>query len=266
MWLQQKDWSLANEAEFNFLNSQQAPHCSVCSLFRSSFLQQQQSHQEQQPTSSAVLIPDQLFGSNNKSNTSILLRCSSCRVCVHAKCYGVAETTPSMSWLCRRCDRNLDTAKCCLCLQKGGALKPTSDTRWAHIVCALALPGIFFDQPAIREPIVVSRMVREKVVFVNCVFCAGRSDSSSVFYRGVCLPCAGSSAGKRCGRAFHPTCGLVNGVQFTVGLDGLFSGCCCSISSRPVAKKKVPQHVNVGQQVFAKHPNGRYAAVSDDCH
>ena len=256
-----KDWTPRNEAEFNLLNSQKKPHCCVCSLLRSPSSHQRQ---QQQPTSSAVLLPEELFGSNRDINTSVLLRCTSCRVCVHAKCYGVSESTTAMNWLCRRCEQNVDVAKCCLCLQKGGALKATTDGRWAHVLCTLCFPGVYFGQPASRQPIVVDKMSKEKVVLLSCFYCSGRPDFGSVFYRGICLPCTGSSAGKRCGRAFHPTCGLVNGVQFTLGPDGQLAGSCCSsVQSRPVVKKKAPQHLSIGQQVYAKHPNGSYIIVSN---
>lgn len=258
MWSQQKDWTLAIEAEFNLLSSRQEPHCSVCSLLRPIASQRDQPNQ---PTSSTVLLPEELFGSNRSGSTSVLLRCSSCRVCVHAKCYGVAESVSAINWLCRRCERSEETAKCCLCLQRGGALKGTSDGRWAHILCALCFPGVFFNQPALREPVVVDQLGRENVVLLNCMYCSGRPDCSNVFYHGICLPCSGSSAGKRCGRAFHPMCGLVNGVQFTLSQDGQLSGSCCSSSPRTPVKKKIPHLIPIGQNVYAKHPDGSYLLV-----
>ena len=182
-------------------------------------------------------------------------------MCVHAKCYGELETVESINWLCRRCERSVENVKCCLCQQRGGALKETSDARWAHIVCTLSFKGVFFGQPALREPIVVDQLSRENVVLLNCVFCSGRPDNSSVFYRGICLPCAGPSAGKQCGRAFHPMCGLVNGVRFSLDQDGQIIGSCCSVSPRPIAKKKTSTPIQVGQQVYAKHPNGKYCLV-----
>lgn len=262
MWLQQKDWTLASEAEFNLLNSQQDPHCCVCSVLRPAA----SNRQENTTDSTAVLLPEQLFGvadvdnksSHNNNNTSILLRCSSCRVCVHAKCYGVAEAAPAMNWLCKRCERNVETAKCCLCLQRGGALKATTDGRWAHVLCTLCFPGVYFSNPASREPIVVDQLGREKVVLDNCFYCSGRPDCGNVFYHGVCLLCAGP----RCRRAFHPMCGLVNGVRFSLDHNGQLAGNCCSTYSRPSVKKKILQHSPVGQKVYAKHPDGRYRIVS----
>lgn len=102
---------------------------------------------------------------------SALLSCTVCRVCVHSSCYGVGVLQTSTTnggdtanggycntWLCRRCEQREEAAKCCLCLQRGGALKPTSDGRWAHISCALCLSEVSFGQPAAREPIIVSQV------------------------------------------------------------------------------------------------------------
>lgn len=262
MWSQQKDWSLAVEADFNLLSSRQDPHCSICSVLRPAVPQR---GQQPEPSSSPVLLPEELFGSDRTGTVSNLLRCSSCRVCVHAKCYGVAESTSAMNWLCQRCERSDESAKCCLCLQRGGALKSTTDSRWAHILCALCFPGVFFGQPTMREPIVVDRLAKESVVLLSCVFCSGWPDCSNVFYRGICLPCSGSPSGQSCQRAFHPTCGLVNGVQFTLTRDHQLTGSCCAttLPARPVVKKKIPDPLPIGQMVYANHPDERiYCSVS----
>jgi len=44
---------------------------------------------------------------------------------------------------------------CCLCYVRGGALKRTTDARWAHILCALLLPGVAFKDSVCKEPISV---------------------------------------------------------------------------------------------------------------
>lgn len=257
MWLSQKDWTFSTEADFNLLSSQQEPYCSLCCLLRPPTVQR-----DHQPASSVVLLPEELFGSTRNGSTSILLRCSTCRVCIHAKCYGVSESVSAINWLCRRCERNKTDVKCCLCVQRGGALKTTSDGRWAHISCTLCFPGVFFSQPVLREPIVIEN---RDVVLLSCTFCSDQYDRSVVFqFRGLCMTC--SSTGKKCERAFHPMCGLVNGVRFTLSQDGKLSASCCSSPSpRLPVKKKIPDPVPVGQQVYAKHPDGRFCLVSLSC-
>ncbi len=193
LWSKQREWTLDREAQFNLLSSQTSPFCSVCSLLASD-----QEENGLIPPSSAVLIPEELYKkeSNGKwstMNSSPLLRCSSCRVCVHARCYGLATDLPALSWLCRRCSRNEETAKCCLCLQRGGALKPTSDNRWAHILCALCFPGVKFADSSTLEPIEVGgcgtgQLLSTATLHSNCSFWSDKSENRSIFTDGVKRP------------------------------------------------------------------------------
>ncbi|XP_046636437.1 lysine-specific demethylase 4C-like isoform X4 [Daphnia pulicaria] len=276
MWEKQKDWTWTNECEFNVLNSQQEPYCCVCSVLRPWTPQKPLQSPDQPPKWSAVVLPDALFGSDRHEITSsILLRCSSCCICVHAKCCGLAESTVTDKWICRRCERtptDLQLIKCCLCQKRGGLLKGTTDGRWAHVVCTICFPGVSFVNPDNREPIFISPLGWKDYVFLNCSYCSiNQSDygaNSVTWHHGSCLPCV-----KQCGRAFHPLCGLVNGVRFTISQNGdYFSANCCNTSHTPRSttsafRKKAPVHVSVGQQVYAKHPeSGEYhlADVTDN--
>ncbi len=119
MWEKQKDWTWTNECEFNVLNSQQEPYCCVYSVLRPWTPQKPLQSPDQPPKWSAVVLPEALFGSERHYITSsILLRCSSCCICVHAKCCGLAESTVTDKWVCRRCERtpmDRQLIKCCLC-------------------------------------------------------------------------------------------------------------------------------------------------------
>lgn len=279
MWEKQKDWTWTNECEFNLLNSHQEPYCCVCSVLRPWAPLKPQQSEEQQPKSSAVLLPETVFGSDrHEIKSSILLRCSSCCICVHAKCCGLAESTVTDKWICRRCERSAtdrQKIKCCLCQKRGGMLKGTTDGRWVHVVCTVCFPGVSFVDPILREPIVFSPKGWKDYVLLSCSYCSNsRSNfgaNSVAWHRGICLPCV-----KQCGRAFHPMCGLVNGVRFALSQDGhQLSVNCCSTNHTPqstinsssaiasVFKKKAPVHVSIGQQVYAKHPeSGKYHLVS----
>ena len=46
--------------------------------------------------------------------------------------------------------------RCELCPSKGGALKRTDTSGWAHVVCALYIPEVRFGDVATMEPILVS--------------------------------------------------------------------------------------------------------------
>ncbi|KAG0461452.1 hypothetical protein HPP92_021749 [Vanilla planifolia] len=85
---------------------------------------------------------------------------------------------------------------CCLCPQKGGAVKPTSDnSKWAHIICGLLVPEVFFRDPEGREGIDCSR-VPEKRKGVECYLCGSK--------RGCGIECSQP----KCALAFHVSCGL----------------------------------------------------------
>lgn len=60
--------------------------------------------------------------------------------------------------------------ECCLCLLRGGALKPTETGRWAHLVCAVTIPEVIIGQPALRQPVVTSGITRARKKLV-CMLC-----------------------------------------------------------------------------------------------
>lgn len=59
--------------------------------------------------------------------------------------------------------------ECCLCCLRGGALKPTSNGKWAHIVCALAITEIKFDNIPKREPINIEGIITNRVRLVSLI-------------------------------------------------------------------------------------------------
>jgi hypothetical protein len=56
---------------------------------------------------------------------------------------------------------------CCLCYVRGGALKRTTDARWAHILCALLLPGVAFKDSVCKEPISVLSVSKVNIQIVS---------------------------------------------------------------------------------------------------
>ncbi|KAL3576538.1 hypothetical protein D5086_021821 [Populus alba] len=102
--------------------------------------------------------------------TDPIVFCDGCNLMVHTTCYGnpLIMGVPDGDWFCSQClasksDRETKqpSLSCCLCPIKGGALKPTAtngrDESWAHIVCALLIPEVFFDNPDGREGIDYSK-------------------------------------------------------------------------------------------------------------
>ncbi|GJZ43981.1 histone-lysine N-methyltransferase ATX2-like protein isoform X1 [Tanacetum coccineum] len=74
---------------------------------------------------------------------NMFLQCDKCRMMVHARCYGELEPVDGVLWLCNLCRPGAPevSSPYCLCLVTRGAMKPTTDGRWAHLACAMWIPG-----------------------------------------------------------------------------------------------------------------------------
>lgn len=151
--------------------------------------------------------------------------CDGCDLMVHASCYGnpLCKDIPEGDWFCERCrfDENGGAFSCCLCPVKEGAMKRTTDERWAHIVCAVLVPEVFFSDPEGREGIDCSK-VPKKRWSERCYIC----DS--------CDGCAVVCSEPKCGLGFHVTCGVKEDlcIEYKEGKKGdtIVAGFCKSHS------------------------------------
>ncbi|XP_026125030.1 lysine-specific demethylase 4C-like isoform X3 [Carassius auratus] len=182
LW-QHRKAHLQYEREYNMTAAQTAPHCAVCTLFmpycqpdnleerRHDVLtraatESQGSCSQETSFRSRPLIPEICFAYQEgpcplntlleEDGSSPLVACDSCCVQVHASCYGVAAHDVGPEWTCDRCVSGDLAAGCCLCNLRGGALKRTSDDRWAHVMCAVGLPEVKFIDVVKRAPIDIS--------------------------------------------------------------------------------------------------------------
>ncbi|KAL8205421.1 hypothetical protein R6Q57_008972 [Mikania cordata] len=127
--------------------------------------------------------------------------CDGCNLMVHTTCYGypLTNVVPEGDWFCSQCqitDQNKGLSlSCCLCSVNGGALKPTNDCRWAHIVCALFVPEVYFCDPEGREGIDCSKIPARR--WGNECYVCKKMD-------GCVLDCSE----EKCCLRFHVTCGL----------------------------------------------------------
>eukprot|EP00735_Rhodelphis_limneticus_P007194 TRINITY_DN1969_c0_g1::TRINITY_DN1969_c0_g1_i1::g.23134::m.23134 TRINITY_DN1969_c0_g1::TRINITY_DN1969_c0_g1_i1::g.23134 ORF type:complete len:347 (-),score=33.10,sp/Q6IE81/JADE1_HUMAN/33.76/8e-19,zf-HC5HC2H_2/PF13832.1/2.4e-23,zf-HC5HC2H/PF13771.1/1.2e+04,zf-HC5HC2H/PF13771.1/5.4e+02,zf-HC5HC2H/PF13771.1/9.5e-11,PHD/PF00628.24/2.8e-05,PHD/PF00628.24/1.6e+03,PHD/PF00628.24/8.9e+02,PHD/PF00628.24/0.091,PHD_2/PF13831.1/2.4e+03,PHD_2/PF13831.1/1.5e-05,PHD_2/PF13831.1/2.1e+03,PHD_2/PF13831.1/5e+02,FH len=120
---------------------------------------------------------------------------------VHQLCYAI-KTIPDDEWLCDACqDARVKKAshkayRCVLCLRFKGALKPTTDGEWVHLVCAHWTPNVSFVDKEALAPVRIQSDVMNKAKKnkTACSVCHGES--------GVRLKCADGE----CGAVFHPSC------------------------------------------------------------
>ena len=120
---------------------------------------------------------------------------------------------------------NVSLQECCLCVLRGGALKPTTTGRWAHLVCAVSIPEVFLEDSSRKEPVLASdiprsrkKLVRQSSLVSTCVLsrndcvqrCCMCQPVQATMTRGlgVCVQCVRD----RCYSAFHVTCAQYRGL------------------------------------------------------
>ncbi|XP_056377833.1 lysine-specific demethylase 4C isoform X2 [Hyla sarda] len=275
LW-QTKVHSFAAEKEYNESVSKLKPYCAICSVFLPYYKSETYNDDVQsywETVSSEIprfeprtkpLIPEMcfLYSEENTeyalSNTFIdddgksqLIACTKCSVQVHASCYGVPSHEIHDGWMCSRCRIGVWTAECCLCSLRGGALKQTTDNKWAHIMCAIAVPEVKFENVMERSQVDTSRIPLERLK-LKCVFCRQRVKDS----HGACIQCSYG----RCPTSFHVTCAHAAGVvmepddwPFVVYIT-----CFRHMINQNMRNKNTKKNIIVGQTVIAKHRNTRY--------
>ncbi|XP_073180771.1 lysine-specific demethylase 4B isoform X2 [Lepidochelys kempii] len=191
------------ERKFNAAAALSEPYCAVCTLFypynqslqmdkesvqvstgeSSSLLQLSKCGQKTKP-----LIPEMCFTSGGENTeplpsnsyigedgTSLLISCAKCCLQVHASCYGIRPDLVNEGWSCSRCSANAWAADCCLCNLRGGALQMTTDGRWIHIICAIAVPEARFLNVIERHPVDISAIPEQRwklEIFLISIVCA----------------------------------------------------------------------------------------------
>ena len=136
---------------------------------------------------SMVQLPTSLLPNSQPANPdcsdSDLITCSECNICVHkcewflpllcdlfnitlyvyhTACYGAGSESDggAVTWICQRCLARDTRADCCLCLLRGGALKPTDGGRWAHLTCAMAIPEVNLGNTQRKQPVMTEGITR----------------------------------------------------------------------------------------------------------
>ncbi|KFV73462.1 Lysine-specific demethylase 4B [Struthio camelus australis] len=265
------------ERKFNAAAALSEPYCAVCTLFypynqslqmdkeavqvsggeTTSFLHLSKCGQKTKP-----LIPEMCFTSSGENTeplpsnsyigedgTSLLISCAKCCLQVHASCYGIRPDLVNESWSCSRCSAGAWAAECCLCNLRGGALQMTTDGRWIHIICAIAVPEARFLNVIERHPVDISAIPEQRWK-LKCVYCRKRMKKVS----GACIQCSY----EHCSTSFHVTCAHAAGVPMEPDDWPYVVSITCF--KHKAANHSIPfrREVTLGQTVITKNRNGLY--------
>lgn len=148
---------------------------------------------DESTTCNVCLSPDAEDGNE-------IIFCDACMMCAHQHCYGVLEI-PEGTWLCNPCSRGILSPPCCLCPNKGGAMKRIKDSyEWIHVICAWWVPEV-----KIEDVRYIERITKDKIPpsrwNLSCSVCREKI--------GACVQCSV----KRCVRAYHITCAVKEGLE-----------------------------------------------------
>ncbi|GIY16831.1 lysine-specific demethylase 4C [Caerostris extrusa] len=224
LW-QHQPRNFEKEIEFNRKLASIPPHCAVCVLFTPMYNKTNFPPEPSNvPSYSSVRMPAYCYG--NSLNKECIL-----------------DTNSLL--------RPDGTAPLLIC--SGGALKPTNDDRWAHIICAVLIPDTFCENVLQKQPINVTQVTppRQRL---KCKYCLKTSQSKAS--KGACVQC---QCGK-CYLPYHVTCGYMAGVIFETNdwPKPIHMICTRHASARRKPPKRELTSVSVGEKVIAKHKNKRY--------
>ncbi|XP_040595151.1 lysine-specific demethylase 4B isoform X1 [Mesocricetus auratus] len=267
--------SFQAERKFNAAAALNEPYCAICVLFYP-YSQSVQTEREvpatpgdlavQPPSKSGQrtrpLVPEMCFTSSGENTeplpansyvgedgTSPLISCAHCCLQVHASCYGVRPELAKEGWTCSRCAAHAWTAECCLCNLRGGALQTTTEHRWIHVICAIAVPEVRFLNVIERNPVDVSAIPEQRWK-LKCVYCRKRMKKVS----GACIQCSY----ERCSTSFHVTCAHAAGVLMEPDDWPYVVSITCLKHRAGGAGGQLLRTVSLGQVVITKNRNGLY--------
>uniref|UniRef100_G3THP0 Lysine-specific demethylase 4B n=1 Tax=Loxodonta africana TaxID=9785 RepID=G3THP0_LOXAF len=270
--------SFQAERKFNAVAALTKPYCAVCTLFypysqvRAAGRGRAAGRVGEGPTAAAPLsksgqktrplVPEMCFTASGENTeplpvnsyigddgTSLLIACAKCCLQVHASCYGIRPELVSEGWTCSRCTAHAWTAECCLCNLRGGALQMTTDRRWIHVICAIAVPEARFLNVMERHPVDISAIPEQRWK-LKCVYCRKRMKRVS----GACIQCSY----EHCSTSFHVTCAHAAGVLMEPDDWPYVVSITCFKHKTGAHTVQSLRAVTLGQMVITKNRNGLY--------
>ncbi|CAF0762347.1 unnamed protein product [Didymodactylos carnosus] len=177
-----------------------------------------------------------------------------CTVAVHQACYGIVSV-PEDSWFCGRCELKDFRASCQLCPSKQGAMKKTNTGGWAHVVCALYIPEVEFENVETMEPIILTKMPVERYK-LTCYICEKNGTLKESI--GACMTCSS----KGCKTSFHVSCaqtaGLLCEVHGQKPRDNVKYCGYCELHLPTMIKSKTIRQIPPFKHDQSSPENGRY--------
>lgn len=240
-----------DESDCDLLSDKQKPtdkavlngSCSSSSQQLTSSLISIKSSSELKHDYKKILICSVCLGDISKNEDEIV-ECDACGISVHEYCYGItqddaesihsdASSCSTEPWFCDPCKAGIQHPSCELCPNVGGIYKITDAGRWVHMVCALYIHGITFnDLERLRGP-TLNNINWNNWGARACVLCEDKIFSRT----GICISC---DAGM-CKIYFHVTCAQRQGFLFENFISeevDPYIAYCKQHADRHVAKKK----------------------------
>lgn len=125
----------------------------------------------------------------------------------------------------------------------------TTDRRWVHVICAIAVPEVRFLNVMERHPVDISGIPEQRWK-LKCVYCRKRMKKVS----GACIQCSC----EHCSTSFHVTCAHAAGVLMEPDDWPYVVSITCFKHKSGGHRVQVMRAVSLGQVVITKNRNGLY--------
>lgn len=190
-----------------------------------------------------------------------IYECLVCKTKVHENCYGEINSSSDKqhTFTCTKCvltEGKNQKPNCELCIYLNGAMKPTTDQRWVHVVCALFTDNVCFEDTNTMELIDITQVKKnDKALCYRCI----ERDKRALSKLGNPVPCSS----KGCSKFFHVTCAQRDDMLYEIP-DGknklIFNLFCKNHAPKKDAKRLSNEGVKVRAQANSRKAKQSKAA------